>query len=117
MTNSSQYQAIIVGSGAGGCAAAFRLAQAGLRVALIEKGGPLPKDGSTLDFSRVVHKGVFKSREQWRDGQGRVFCPEEYFNLGGKTKWYGAALLRYGRPELSAEADAASGSATVKRRS
>jgi choline dehydrogenase-like flavoprotein len=104
MTNSSRYQAIIVGSGAGGSAAAFRLARAGLRVALIEKGGSLPKDGSTLDFNRVVHEGAFKSREQWRDGQGRVFCPEEYFNLGGKTKWYGAALLRYGRHEFADEA-------------
>jgi choline dehydrogenase-like flavoprotein len=99
----SEYQAIIVGSGAGGSAAAFRLAQAGVRVALIEKGGPLPKDGSTLDFNRVVHEAAFKSREQWRDNQGRMLCPEEYFNLGGKTKWYGAALLRYGRQEFSAE--------------
>jgi choline dehydrogenase-like flavoprotein len=103
MTNSRQYQAIIVGSGAGGSAAAFRLARAGLRVALIEKGGSLPKDGSTLDFNRVVHEGAFKSREQWRDRQGRVFCPEEYFNVGGKTKWYGAALLRYGRQEFSGD--------------
>jgi choline dehydrogenase-like flavoprotein len=103
MTNSTQYQAIIIGSGAGGSAAAFRLARAGLRVALIEKGRSLPKDGSTLDFKRVVHEGVFKSREQWRDRHGQVFCPEEHFNIGGKTKWYGAALLRYGRQEFSGE--------------
>jgi choline dehydrogenase-like flavoprotein len=31
--------------------------------------------------------------------------PEEYFNLGGKTKWYGAALLRYGSHEFEAEPD------------
>jgi choline dehydrogenase-like flavoprotein len=103
MTSSSQYQAIIVGSGAGGSAAAFSLARAGVRVALIEKGESLPKDGSTLDFKRVVNEGVFKSREQWHDRHGRVFCPEEHFNIGGKTKWYGAALLRYGRQEFAEE--------------
>jgi choline dehydrogenase-like flavoprotein len=103
MTRSNHYEVIIIGSGAGGSAAAYRLAKAGLRVALIEKGGSLPKDGSTLDFKRVVNEGAFKSREQWRDRHGRVFCPEEHFNIGGKTKWYGAALLRYGRQEFSEE--------------
>ena len=96
MSSSSAFDAIIVGSGAGGAAAAFQLVRAGLRVALVEKGGPLPQDASTLDFNRVVHEGIFKSHEQWLDNQGRRFSPEEYFNLGGKTKWYGAALLRYG---------------------
>lgn len=96
---------LIVGSGAGGCAAAHQLAGAGLRVALIEKGQPLPKDGSTLDFNRVVHLGQFKSQELWRDGRGVEFAPEEHFNLGGKTKWYGAALLRYGTGEFLPDPD------------
>jgi len=97
------YDAVIVGSGAGGSAAAYQLARAGLRVALIEKGMRLPKDGSTLDFNRVVHRGEFKSHEPWVDNRGRTFMPEEYFNLGGKTKWYGAALLRYDVQEFAAE--------------
>lgn len=97
------YDAIIVGSGAGGSAAAYNLARAGLRVALIEKGPALPRDASTLDVQKVVHDGHFKSREDWRDGHGRQIRPEEYFNLGGKTKWYGAALLRYGRHEFAAD--------------
>lgn len=100
MSSSSAFDAIIVGSGAGGAAAAFQLVRAGLRVALVEKGGPLPQDASTLDFNRVVHEGIFKSHEQWLDNRGRRFSPEEYFNLGGKTKWYGAALLRYGPHEF-----------------
>jgi choline dehydrogenase-like flavoprotein len=50
-----------------------------------------------------VHQASFKSKEIWRDGTGRSFMPEEYFNLGGKTKWYGAALLRYGRHEFEAD--------------
>ncbi len=97
------FDAVIVGSGAGGCAAAYRLASAGLRVAVVEKGKELPRDASTLDFDKVVHQGSFKSKELWRDGRGRQFAPEEYFNVGGKTKWYGAALLRYGRHEFDAD--------------
>jgi choline dehydrogenase-like flavoprotein len=89
-----QYDAIVVGSGAGGAAAAYRLACAGLQVLLLEKGNHLPADGSTLDIARVVRDGAFLSRERWVDGRGRAITPEERFNVGGKTKWYGAALLR-----------------------
>jgi choline dehydrogenase-like flavoprotein len=103
MTNQTTYDAIVVGSGAGGAAAAYRLASCGLRIAIVEKGGALPRDASTLDFAKVVHDAAFKSKEIWRDGTGRRFAPEEYFNLGGKTKWYGAALLRYGRHEFAAD--------------
>jgi choline dehydrogenase-like flavoprotein len=99
----ARFDAIIVGSGAGGCAAAYKLASAGLRVALLEKGGPLPRDASTLDFEEVVRRGAFRSAEPWSDGRGAVFAPEEHFNVGGKTKWYGAALLRYARNEFDAE--------------
>jgi choline dehydrogenase-like flavoprotein len=98
-----KFDAVVVGSGAGGCAAAYRLANAGLRVAVVEKGKELPRDASTLDFDKVVHQGLFKSKELWRDGRGRQFAPEEYFNVGGKTKWYGAALLRYGLHEFEAD--------------
>jgi choline dehydrogenase-like flavoprotein len=94
------YDAIIVGSGAGGAAAAYKLALGGLRVVVLEKGGHLPTDGSTLDIRRVVHRGEFLSREPWLDGQGRRFVPEEHFNVGGKTKWYGAALLRFAEHEF-----------------
>ncbi|MGJ0514823.1 MAG: GMC oxidoreductase [Methylomicrobium sp.] len=97
------YDAIIIGSGAGGSAAAYRLVKGGKRVLLIEKGLPLPVDGSTLDIKQVLGLGVFKSREQWLDKNNRFFVPEEYFNLGGKTKWYGAALLRFDRTEFAPE--------------
>jgi choline dehydrogenase-like flavoprotein len=96
--------AIVVGSGAGGAAAAYRLVRAGLRVLLLEKGEALPDDGSTLDVDRVVRNGAFLAREAWCDGRGRSFRPEEHFNLGGKTRWYGAALLRYSRAEFEADA-------------
>jgi choline dehydrogenase-like flavoprotein len=97
------FDVIIVGSGAGGAAAAYRLGLQGLRVLVVEKGRALPLDGSTLDVARVVQKGEFLSRERWRDGHGQTLTPEEHFNLGGKTKWYGAALLRFGRHEFGAD--------------
>ena len=98
------YDAIIVGSGAGGAAAAYHLVNAGRRVLLLEKGNDLPRDGSTLDIDRVVHRGEFLSKEVWHDGAGTAFAPEEHFNVGGKTKWYGAALLRFSRAEFAADA-------------
>jgi choline dehydrogenase-like flavoprotein len=95
---------IVVGAGAGGAAAAYRLALAGRSVLLLEKGQPLPRDGSTLDFRRVVTDGEFLSREPWQDGRGRPLVPEEHFNVGGKTRWYGAAVLRFSPGEFLADA-------------
>jgi choline dehydrogenase-like flavoprotein len=100
----THYDVIVIGSGAGGAAAAHRLVEAGRSVLLLEKGGLLPRDGSTLDITRVVHRGEFLSREPWQDGAGNRVVPEEHFNVGGKTKWYGAALLRFAPHEFAADA-------------
>ncbi len=100
-----QYDAIIVGSGAGGASVAYKLTNAGRRVLLLEKGGRLPRDGSTLDTKAVFKDGVFKNKQTWVDGQNREFIPGEYYNVGGKTKWYGAALLRFTPREFKADED------------
>jgi choline dehydrogenase-like flavoprotein len=99
-----QYDVIVIGSGAGGSAAVYQLAQSGKRVLLLEKGPALPRDGSTLDVGRVLRQGAFLSTEPWADGRGHTTVPEEHFNLGGKTKWYGAALLRFAPREFEADA-------------
>jgi choline dehydrogenase-like flavoprotein len=100
---SATYDAIIVGSGAGGAAAAFALAEAGRRIAIFEKGSQLPTDGSTLDADVVLRQGRYRNHEPWIDRNGRPFVPSEFYNLGGKTKWYGAALLRFSPQEFMAE--------------
>jgi choline dehydrogenase-like flavoprotein len=100
-----RYDYLIVGSGAGGSAAAYGLAQSGRRVLLLEKGPVLPTDGSTLDVDKVIRQGAFKSKETWVNKDGATFVPEEYFNLGGKTKWYGAAVLRFDPHEFEADAE------------
>ncbi len=97
------HDVIIIGSGAGGAAAAYVLAHAGLDVLLIERGPVLPRDGSTLDVPTVAGEGRFLSKEVWQDARGRPIVPQERFNLGGKTKWYGAALLRFSPHEFAAD--------------
>ncbi len=98
-----KYDVIIIGSGAGGSAAAYHLTQTGKRVLLIERGLALPKDSSTLDVNRVMRRGEFLADESWVNRDGRVTVPEEHFNLGGKTKWYGAALLRMSPEEFASD--------------
>jgi choline dehydrogenase-like flavoprotein len=96
-------EVIIIGSGAGGAAAAYALAKRGIRVLILEKGPALPRDGSTLDINRVVHRGEFLSPERWMGNRGEYLAPAEHFNLGGKTKWYGAALIRFSPQEFDAD--------------
>ncbi|MGW8221265.1 MAG: NAD(P)-binding protein [Syntrophobacteria bacterium] len=83
------YDAIIIGSGAGGSAVAYNLVHAGKRVLILEKGDVVPRDSSTLDVKTVFKEGRYKSHEPWVDGLNRTFMPGEYLNVGGKTKWYG----------------------------
>lgn len=97
------YDVIIIGSGAGGSAAAFALAQVGVRILLLERGPVLPKDGSTLNVQKVIVQAAFKHPEHWLDNKGKVIHPSEYANLGGKTKWYGAALIRFAPHEFEAD--------------
>ncbi|MEE4379224.1 MAG: GMC family oxidoreductase [Candidatus Competibacteraceae bacterium] len=99
----THYDAIVIGSGAGGSAVAYQLVRNGKTVLLLEKGDRLPRDGSTLDVKQVFKEGKFKNKKTWVDNRNRVFVPDEFYNVGGKTKWYGAALLRFGRDEFQAD--------------
>jgi choline dehydrogenase-like flavoprotein len=96
--------AIIIGSGAGGAAAAYQLTKNGAKVLLIERGQPIPTDGSTLDVKKVG-QGLCRLHENWLDRHGKSFSPHEYLSVGGKTKWYGAALLRLPADEFKPDAE------------
>jgi choline dehydrogenase-like flavoprotein len=100
-----QHDVIVVGSGAGGGSVAYKLVNAGKRVLLIEKGPFLPRDKSTLEVREVFVDGVFKNHLVWLDSKGQDFVPGEFYNVGGKTKWYGAALFRFRPVEFEAEPD------------
>jgi choline dehydrogenase-like flavoprotein len=102
VNSQKKYDVIIVGSGAGGAAAAYALVNAGLDVILIEKGSEIPHPDN-LNYDQWAYQNKFKSKELWLNGKGHVFAPEEYFNLGGKTRWYAGGMLRYSKEEFDAE--------------
>ena len=77
-----RYDAIVVGTGAGGSSLAHRLGQQGLRVLVLERGTVLPTQAPTgSQMGRYI-----------TDVLGDRSVPLSF--TGGQTKFYGAALYR-----------------------
>ena len=89
---------IIIGSGAGGGTLAWKLAPSGKRILLLERGGYLPRERDNWETDAVFLEGKYLTTETWLDVDGNEFTPEQNYNVGGNTKFYGAALFRL-RPE------------------
>ena len=98
MATTDHYDVIIIGSGAGGGSLALRLAPSGKRILLLERGGYLPRERDNWETEAVFLKGKYLTTERWLDVDGNGFTPEQNYNVGGNTKFYGAALFRL-RPE------------------
>lgn len=90
----TQYDVIIIGSGAGGGTLAYRLATTGKRILLLERGEYVPRERENWDSHAVVVEGRYNITEGWRDRDGREFHAGAHYNVGGNTKFYGAALIR-----------------------
>jgi choline dehydrogenase-like flavoprotein len=88
------YDVIIIGSGAGGGTLAYRLAPSGQRILIIERGSYVPREKSNWDSRAVNVEARYQTREVWRDKDGGALHPHTNYNVGGNTKFYGAALFR-----------------------
>ncbi|MDA7425563.1 GMC oxidoreductase [Thalassococcus lentus] len=86
---------VIIGSGMGGATLAASLAPSGRRILILERGEPLRPSPLDRDVDAIFGKGVFRPDEAWLDGQDRPFNPGNYYCVGGNSKFYGAALIRY----------------------
>ena len=86
---------IIIGSGMGGATLAAALAPSGRRILILERGEHLRASAHDRDTKAIFGSGVFRPNENWLDGQGKPFNPGNYYNVGGNSKFYGAALIRY----------------------
>ncbi|MFF3332841.1 GMC oxidoreductase [Streptomyces sp. NPDC002888] len=98
MRDSTQYDVVVIGTGAGGGTLAHRLAPSGKRVLILERGDYLPRERDNWDSTAVFVKGKYRAPEFWLDQHGKEFPPEVNYYVGGNTKFYGAALFRL-RPE------------------
>jgi choline dehydrogenase-like flavoprotein len=90
----SDYDIIIIGTGAGGGTLAHRLAASGKSILLLERGGWLKREPENWQSEEVFEKGRYVSKGLWRDKSGKEFQPGTYHYVGGMTKMYGAALFR-----------------------
>ena len=88
------YDAIIIGTGAGGGPLALRLAEAGKRILILERGPFLPQEKLNWSTSAVFLSNRYHTRETWHDKDGKDLHPQQAYFVGGQTKVYGAALFR-----------------------
>lgn len=96
----THYDVIIIGTGAGGGTLAYRLAPSGKRVLLLERGDYVPREPDNWSPRAVNVEGKYQTRERWRDRDGRELHPHTNYNVGGNTKFYGAALFRLRREDF-----------------
>lgn len=88
----THYDFIIVGTGAGGGTIARKLAEAGKRILILERGGFLPSEDDNSDPA-AVFGGKYSTPETWLINGKRTEV-DGHHRIGGKTKLYGAALFR-----------------------
>jgi choline dehydrogenase-like flavoprotein len=88
------YDVIIIGSGPGGATMAWRLAQTGKRILLIERGDYLERGPQNWDSRTVFVDAAYQAKETWYGADGRSFQPGLHYYVGGNSKFYGAVLLR-----------------------
>src|SRR3984885_13583168 len=98
MAANNQNDVIFIGTGGGGGTLAYHLAPSGKRILLLERGGYLPREKDNWDSRAVFAESKYRAQETWDDRDGKPFLPGIHYYVGGNTKVYGAALLRF-RPE------------------
>jgi choline dehydrogenase-like flavoprotein len=90
----SDYDVIVIGSGAGGGTLVRHLAPSGKRVLLLERGDWLAREPQNWQAHDVFVDNRYVSADTWYDERGKAFQPQVHYCVGGATKLYGAALYR-----------------------
>jgi choline dehydrogenase-like flavoprotein len=85
----SDYDAIVIGSGAGGGTLVRHLASSGKRILLLERGDWLPREPENWLAADVFVDGRYISPDTWYYSDGSSFQPQVHYFVGGATKLYG----------------------------
>jgi choline dehydrogenase-like flavoprotein len=94
MKTAGEYDAIVMGTGAGGGTLALHLAQAGKNILILERGPFMPQEKLNRDTPAVFLDNRYHTRETWQDRDGKSLHPQQAYFVGGQTKVYGAAMFR-----------------------
>ncbi len=89
-----RFDVIIIGTGAGGGTLAHRLAPSGKKILLLERGDFIKRERENWDPKAAISDARYHAGETWHDKDGNPFQPGTHYNVGGNTKFYGAALFR-----------------------
>lgn len=92
--SSNHYDVIVIGTGAGGGTIANKLAMAGKKILILERGDFLPREKDNWNSAAVEVDKKYETDEIWHDADGKEFNPQQNYYVGGNTKVYGAALFR-----------------------
>lgn len=93
--NSAVPDVIVIGSGIGGGTSAYRLAQKGLNVLVLERGGYLPREADNWSPKAVYVDKKYTGKDTWLDGDDKPFTPSIYYNVGGASKFFGCTMIRF----------------------
>ncbi|MDY6803089.1 MAG: GMC family oxidoreductase [Cyanobacteriota bacterium] len=88
------YDAIVIGTGAGGGTIAYKLAPTGKKILILERGDFMPLEEQNRSNVDVFKRERYHAPERWYDKDGEPFSPQMNYAIGGNTKIYGASLLR-----------------------
>jgi choline dehydrogenase-like flavoprotein len=104
MMATNHYDLIIIGTGAGGGTLAYRMAQSGKKILILERGPFLPREKDNWDTKTVFNSDRYHNPEIWYDKAGNELHPGMSYFVGGNTKVYGAALFRLREKDFEAYA-------------
>ena len=69
---------------------------------LLERGQPVPREADNWSVEAVFFDKKYGAKETWLDRRGVPFNPGAYYNVGGSTKFYGAAMFRFRERDFEA---------------
>ena len=97
----SQYDVILIGSGAAGGTLAGALAASGRNVLLLERGGVMPAEDQNVAGVDLIRRRRYHPEEPWFGTDGDPFAPQTVHAIGGNTKIWGAVLERMREREFT----------------
>jgi choline dehydrogenase-like flavoprotein len=97
-----RFDAVIIGTGAGGGTMLHALAGSGARILAIERGDFVPQEAANWDPAAVWKDLRYRATEEWLDQHGQPFRPYTHYGVGGNSKFWGSVLYRLRREDFGA---------------